>query len=187
MHFVPVLELMSDSLTTISVESHICTSHQFNLLTQGPIALNLVKRYWELMVLKNVVFLSRPFWSSQRFLGSKDGTKFWWLSWFPAHEVLGQHLCTGLYVCYSPLNGSMTVVADAQKVITRTPFPKPSTEEFLGCRPAQFYSSQKHFPRTTGNLDLYQICIRRFWAFKKVFPWWESWMLNLIGVNNSFY
>ena len=87
----------------------------------------------------------------------------------------------------SPLNGSMTVVADAQKVITRTPFPKPSTEEFLGCRPAQFYSSQKHFPRTTGNLDLYQICIRRFWAFKTVFPWWESWMLNLIGVNNSFY
>ena len=36
--------------------------------------------------------------SSQRFLGSKDGSKFWWLPWFPVNEVLGQHLCTGLYV-----------------------------------------------------------------------------------------
>ena len=39
---------------------------------------------------------TNPAQSSQRFLGSKDGSKFWWLHWFPAHEVLGQHLFTGL-------------------------------------------------------------------------------------------
>ena len=27
----------------------------------------------------------------------KNGSNFWWLPWFPVHEVLGQHLCTGLY------------------------------------------------------------------------------------------
>ena len=36
--------------------------------------------------------------NSQRFLDSKDGSKFLWLPWFPAHEVLGQHLCTGLWL-----------------------------------------------------------------------------------------
>ena len=60
---------------------------------------------------------------------------------------------------FIPLNGSMTVVADAQKVITRTLFPKPSSEEFLGCRPVLF--SKKHFPRTTGNLDLHKNCIHK--------------------------
>ena len=62
MHFLPVLGLMSDSLMTISVELHQCPSHQLILLTQGPISLNFAKKYWELMVFKNVVFLSRPFW-----------------------------------------------------------------------------------------------------------------------------
>ena len=37
MHFLPVFELMSDSLTTIKVEPHQCPSHQSFLLTQGPI------------------------------------------------------------------------------------------------------------------------------------------------------
>ena len=66
-------------------------------------------KYWELTNLKIIVFLRGPFWtffkkkmlnpmkSSQRFLGSKDGSKFWWLLGFPAHEVLGQYLYTGLY------------------------------------------------------------------------------------------
>ena len=45
---------------------------------------------------KNKCFLLNPRKSSQRFLGSKEGSKFWWLTWFPAHEVLGQHLCSGL-------------------------------------------------------------------------------------------
>ena len=35
---------------------------------------------------------------SQSLLFSKDGSKFWWLPLFPAHEVLGQHLCTRLYI-----------------------------------------------------------------------------------------
>ena len=37
MHFQPVLELMSVSLTAIQVEPHQCPSHQSILLTQGPI------------------------------------------------------------------------------------------------------------------------------------------------------
>ena len=45
MHFLPVLGLMSDTQTTISVESYCywCPLHQFILLTQEPIRLNLVK------------------------------------------------------------------------------------------------------------------------------------------------
>ena len=68
------------------------------------------KKLWELIVLKNLVILSRSFWiffskkffllnpmiSSQRFLVSKDGSNFWWLPWLLVNEVLGQHLCTGL-------------------------------------------------------------------------------------------
>ena len=45
-------------------DNHI--SYEFILLTQGPIRLNLAKIYWELMVLKNVVFLSRPFWNLKK-------------------------------------------------------------------------------------------------------------------------
>ena len=79
-------------------DNHSCPSHHLILMTQGPIPLNFAKKYWELMVLrKGSFFLLNPMKSSQRFLGSKDGSKFWWLPWFPAHEVLGQHLCTGLY------------------------------------------------------------------------------------------
>ena len=52
-----VLGLMLHSLMTISVESRWWPSHQFILLTQGPIPLNFAKRYWELTVLENVVFL----------------------------------------------------------------------------------------------------------------------------------
>jgi hypothetical protein len=115
MHFLPVLGL--DYVG--QPDDHICwvtliSLHQFILLTQGPI--NFAKCFWELTVLKNVFFLSWPFWnffcnrnffllnpmkSSQRFLGSKDGSKCWWLPSFPASEVLGQHLCTGLYVAFS--------------------------------------------------------------------------------------
>ena len=36
--------------------------HQSILLTQGPISLNFAKKYWELTVWQNEVFLSRPFW-----------------------------------------------------------------------------------------------------------------------------
>ena len=39
-----------------------CSSHQFILMTQGPILEIFVKKYWELTVLKNSVFLSWPFW-----------------------------------------------------------------------------------------------------------------------------
>ena len=47
---------MSDSLMTVVVESHSCPSHKFILLTQGQIQLKLVKKYWKLTVLKNIVF-----------------------------------------------------------------------------------------------------------------------------------
>jgi hypothetical protein len=37
MHFLPIIELMTESLTNIYVESHQCPSYQSILLTQGPI------------------------------------------------------------------------------------------------------------------------------------------------------
>ena len=46
-------------------------------------------------------YLLNPMKSRQMFLGSKNGSKFWLLSWFPTHEVLGQHLCTGMFSIWS--------------------------------------------------------------------------------------
>jgi len=61
MHFLPVFELMSDSLTATKVETNQCPSHQSILLTQGPIHENFMKKYRELAELENEVFLRRPF------------------------------------------------------------------------------------------------------------------------------
>ena len=83
MHFLAVFELLLDSLTAIYVELHQCPSHHSILLTQGPIWEIFVKKFWELAILKNVVFLSRAFWifffwiTSQSLLVSKDGSKLW--------------------------------------------------------------------------------------------------------------
>jgi hypothetical protein len=44
-HFLPVFELMSESLATIQVETNQCPSHQSILLTQGPIHENFIKKY----------------------------------------------------------------------------------------------------------------------------------------------
>ena len=61
--------------------------HQ-TLLTQGPITELFVNKCWDLVVLKISVFLSQPIWKisfcfilmrvSQRFLITKDGSKFWY-------------------------------------------------------------------------------------------------------------
>ena len=128
MHFWPVLELMSDSLTAIYVEPHQCPSHQPILLTQGPICESFAKIFWELAILKNVVFLSRPFWilffkkkkkicffpikTCQSLLVSKDGSKFWssqsWqhilhlsVKWgsYHMHVIINR----GLYTFFLPL------------------------------------------------------------------------------------
>ena len=48
MDFLPVFELMSDSLTATKVETNQCPSHQSILLTQGPIHEIFMKKYWEL-------------------------------------------------------------------------------------------------------------------------------------------
>ena len=56
MHFLPVFELMSDSLTATKVETNQCPWHQSILLTQGPIHENFMKKYWELAELENEVF-----------------------------------------------------------------------------------------------------------------------------------
>ena len=61
----------------------------------------LAKIFWKLAILKNSIFLSRLFWTlkkicfismkiCQRFFDVKDGTKFWWLPWFPAKNYLPQ-------------------------------------------------------------------------------------------------
>ena len=62
MHFLPVFQLMSDSLTTILVKPRQCPSHQSILLTKGPIYEIFTKKYWELAELENELFFSRPFW-----------------------------------------------------------------------------------------------------------------------------
>ena len=62
MHFLPVFELMSGSLTATKVETNQCPLHQSILLTQGPIHENFMKKYWELAELENEFFLRRPFW-----------------------------------------------------------------------------------------------------------------------------
>ena len=60
--FWAVFELLSDSLTAIYVELLQYLSHHSILLTQGSIWEIFVKKFWELAILKNELFLSRPFW-----------------------------------------------------------------------------------------------------------------------------
>ena len=61
-HFLAVLDLMSDSLTTIYVKQHQCPSHQPILLTQGPIPEIFMKKYRESVQQSKIsVFLRRPF------------------------------------------------------------------------------------------------------------------------------
>ena len=55
-HFLPVLELMSDSLTARYIEPYQCPSHQSIILTQGPVHEIFMKKYWELADLENEVF-----------------------------------------------------------------------------------------------------------------------------------
>ena len=78
-HFLPVLDLMSDSLMTILVEPKQCPSHQSILLTQGPIHQIFTKKFWELTILKNALFLSRPFWFFFAFFPWKL-VKVYWLA-----------------------------------------------------------------------------------------------------------
>jgi len=61
MHFLPVFELTSASLRAIWVEQNQCPLHQSILLTQGPIHEILAEIAQLLAMLKNSVFLSRPF------------------------------------------------------------------------------------------------------------------------------
>ena len=50
-----------DSLTAKNIELHRCPSHHSILLTQGQIWEIFAKKFWELAILKNELFLSRPF------------------------------------------------------------------------------------------------------------------------------
>ena len=78
MHFLPVFELMSDSLTATKVETYQCPSHESILLTQGPIHEIFKKKIWKLAILKNALFFSRPFWN---FFFQKKKKNYASLSW----------------------------------------------------------------------------------------------------------
>ena len=52
---------MSDSLTTIYIESHQCSLHQLTLLTQGPILDIMAKIAQPLVVVEKLSFLRQPF------------------------------------------------------------------------------------------------------------------------------
>ena len=51
--FLPVIELMLDSLTTIKVEPHQCLLHQSILLTKGPTCIIFAKKFQEFAILKS--------------------------------------------------------------------------------------------------------------------------------------
>ena len=104
-YFLAVFELLSDSLTAIYVELHQCPSHHSILLTQGWIWEIFAKKFWELAILKNELFLSRPFWIfffeknkfffcfipmkiSPNLYGRMDGSKFWCFPWFPENSAM---------------------------------------------------------------------------------------------------
>ena len=86
------------------VELHQCPSHHSILLTQGRIWEIFTKNFWELAILKNELFLSRPFWIflskkkiffcfipmkiSPNLYGRMDGSKFWCFPWFPENSLL---------------------------------------------------------------------------------------------------
>ena len=73
----------------------------------------MTKKYWELTILKNELFLSRPFWifffrkkkkisfipmkTSQSLMVSKDGSKCLWLPWFSAVFYPGQTFLSRVY------------------------------------------------------------------------------------------
>ena len=104
MHFLAVSELLSDSLTAIYIELDRCPLHHSILLTQGRIWEIFAKIFWELAILKNELFLSRPFWIffskkkkkncfismkiSPNLYGRMDGSKFWCFPWFPENSLL---------------------------------------------------------------------------------------------------
>ena len=108
-YFLAVFELLLDSLTAIYVELHQCPSHHSILLTQGPIWEIFAKKFWELAILKNELFLSRPFWIffskkkkkkcfipmkiSPNLYGRMDGSKFLCFPWFPENSLLCVILC----------------------------------------------------------------------------------------------
>ena len=108
MLFLPVLYLTSDSLTTIQIEPNWCLSHQYILLHYWPNPWNFSKNieslsFWKtqfffesaIMVFfpkKTVFFFFIPIKISQVFLCSKDWSKFWWLSWFPAKKTHSKHV-----------------------------------------------------------------------------------------------
>ena len=57
MHFLPIFELMS----ALQAEPHQCPSHQFILLTQGPICEILAEIAQLLVVVENLSFFESAF------------------------------------------------------------------------------------------------------------------------------
>ena len=93
---------------TTYVEPNQCPLHQFILLKFS--RKNIESwRNWKIQF-----FWVLPFWFffqfffycfipmkiSQRFLGSKDGSKFWWLPWFPAQNNTCAKICNTVYIFF---------------------------------------------------------------------------------------
>ena len=79
----------------------------FLLRTQEYVGMDQSLKYWELKVLKNFfeltimekkIFCFIPMKISQSFLCSQDGSKFWWLPWFPAQNNTCSKICNTVYV-----------------------------------------------------------------------------------------
>ena len=84
MVFLPVFELMSDSLTATKVETNQCPSHQSILLTQGPICKILATIAQLLGVVEKLSFFESallnfffiPMKISHKLCVKIDGTQF---------------------------------------------------------------------------------------------------------------
>ena len=113
-NFLETRENIKISTHPFYVELHQCPSHHSILLTQGRIWEIFAKNFWELAILKNELFLSRPFWIffskkiiffcfipmkiSPNLYGRMDGSKFWCFPWFPEKSLLCVKLCYTVYL-----------------------------------------------------------------------------------------
>ena len=101
MHFLPVFELMSDSLTATKVETNQCTSHQSILLTQGPIYEIFTKNIQNWQSWKTQFFWVGHFEFEIFYM---VWTKIWRLPWVLkiTHANLYQHHCIFIEQIFPP-------------------------------------------------------------------------------------
>ena len=98
MHFLPVFELMSDSLTATKVETNQCPSHQSIILTQGPIQQVFTKNIENWRSLKRLAFLVKGQVFALRFDVRSNRVKK--ISCVPLSTFLSAIIWTEVWSCH---------------------------------------------------------------------------------------